>query len=315
MGAGNRRRARSCGARRRGRARRGRAAAAVHGRRLRRLLLVARARDQPRPACSAPTRSRCLPNWRHLPVGYHGRAGTVVVSGTRSGVREARRSHRTQPRRRSARRAGSTSSSSSASSSATPSRLGEPVPPHAFAEHVFGVVLVNDWSARDLQAWEYVPLGPFLGKSFATSVVRLGDAARAARGETGGRGRRRSRSRCRTSASSRRLGPRRAARDRAQRHRDLARQRPRPLLDDAAAARARDLERRERPHRRPDGLGHDLGRRARRAREPDRADVERRAAAPARRGRSARSSRTATRSSSAASRSARSAAASSRPDD
>ena len=52
----------------------------------------------------------------------------------------------------------------------TPSRLGRPVPPGAFADHVFGVVLVNDWSARDLQAWEYRPLGPFLGKSFQTSI-------------------------------------------------------------------------------------------------------------------------------------------------
>ena len=52
----------------------------------------------------------------------------------------------------------------------TPSELGAPVPQDAFAEHVFGVCLVNDWSARDLQAWEYVPLGPFLGKSFLTSV-------------------------------------------------------------------------------------------------------------------------------------------------
>src|SRR4029077_16370516 len=51
-----------------------------------------------------------------------------------------------------------------------PSRRGEPVPPDRFAEHVFGVVLVNDWSARDIQAWEYVPLGPFLGKSFLTSI-------------------------------------------------------------------------------------------------------------------------------------------------
>jgi fumarylacetoacetase len=51
-----------------------------------------------------------------------------------------------------------------------PSRLGQPVPVDAFEEHVFGVCLVNDWSARDIQAWEYVPLGPFLGKSFATSV-------------------------------------------------------------------------------------------------------------------------------------------------
>ena len=51
-----------------------------------------------------------------------------------------------------------------------PSRPGEPVAVEAFAEHVFGVVLVNDWSARDIQAWEYVPLGPFLGKSFQTSI-------------------------------------------------------------------------------------------------------------------------------------------------
>jgi fumarylacetoacetase len=52
----------------------------------------------------------------------------------------------------------------------TPSRLGRPVGLAGFPEHVFGVCLVNDWSARDIQAWEYVPLGPFLGKSFATSV-------------------------------------------------------------------------------------------------------------------------------------------------
>ena len=51
-----------------------------------------------------------------------------------------------------------------------PTALGEPVTPADFADHVFGVMLVNDWSARDIQAWEYVPLGPFLGKSFATSV-------------------------------------------------------------------------------------------------------------------------------------------------
>jgi fumarylacetoacetase len=50
------------------------------------------------------------------------------------------------------------------------SHLGDPVPVERFAEHVFGVCLVNDWSARDIQAWEYVPLGPFLGKSFATTV-------------------------------------------------------------------------------------------------------------------------------------------------
>lgn len=52
----------------------------------------------------------------------------------------------------------------------TPSRQGHPVPLTGFREHVFGLCLLNDWSARDIQAWEYVPLGPFLGKSFATSV-------------------------------------------------------------------------------------------------------------------------------------------------
>jgi fumarylacetoacetase len=53
----------------------------------------------------------------------------------------------------------------------TPSALGDRVPVDAFADHVFGVLPLNDWSARDIQAWEYVPLGPFLGKSFATSVA------------------------------------------------------------------------------------------------------------------------------------------------
>jgi fumarylacetoacetase len=116
-----------------------------------------------------------LPNWRHLPVAYHGRAGTVVVSGT--------------PVARPAgqRRApdGSGSGSGSVGFGPTtrldielevgfvvgaPSTQGRPVPVDRAADHVFGVVLVNDWSARDIQAWEYQPLGPFLGKSFATTV-------------------------------------------------------------------------------------------------------------------------------------------------
>ena len=63
----------------------------------------------------------------------------------------------------------------------TPSTMGEPVPIERALEHVFGMVLVNDWSARDIQAWEYQPLGPFLGKSFATSiapwVVPIGELA------------------------------------------------------------------------------------------------------------------------------------------
>jgi len=117
-----------------------------------------------------PDSDPLLPNWRHLPVGYHGRAGTVVVSGTPI-VRPCGQSKPPgdeTPRFGPSRRldielelgfvvgAGST--------------LGEPVRASAFRDHVFGVVLVNDWSARDLQAWEYQPLGPFLGKSFATSI-------------------------------------------------------------------------------------------------------------------------------------------------
>ncbi|MBF4163458.1 fumarylacetoacetase [Nocardioides acrostichi] len=106
-----------------------------------------------------------LANWKHLPVGYHGRAGTVVASGT-------------PIRRPSGQRRGGTFGPSARLDVEAElgfvvgvgSTLGTPVPCSAFAEHVFGVVGLNDWSARDIQAWEYQPLGPFLGKSFATSI-------------------------------------------------------------------------------------------------------------------------------------------------
>jgi fumarylacetoacetase len=109
------------------------------------------------------------PNWKHLPVGYHGRAGTVVVSGTEV--------HRPSGQTRGADGTVAFGPSQRLDIEAevafvvgTGSRLGEPVPVADFADHVFGACLLNDWSARDIQAWEYVPLGPFLGKSFATSV-------------------------------------------------------------------------------------------------------------------------------------------------
>jgi len=111
-----------------------------------------------------------LPNWRHLPVGYHGRAGTVVVSGTPV-VRpcgQVKGPADDAPRFGPSRRLDIELELGFVVGVA--SRLGEPVPPSAFRDHVFGVVLVNDWSARDIQAWEYQPLGPFLGKSFATSI-------------------------------------------------------------------------------------------------------------------------------------------------
>ena len=108
-----------------------------------------------------------LPNWRHLPVGYHGRAGTVVPSGT--AVRRPR-GQRPGPEFGPSRRLDIELEAGFVIG--VPSRVGEPVPVERALDHVFGMVLVNDWSARDIQAWEYQPLGPFLGKSFATSVSR-----------------------------------------------------------------------------------------------------------------------------------------------
>ena len=123
------------------------------------------------------------PNWRHLPVGYHGRAGTVVVSGT--DVRRPcgqRPESGGQPSFGPSRRLDIEAELGFVVGAAT--SLGDRVGVDAFAAHVFGVTLLNDWSARDIQAWEYVPLGPFLGKSFATSVsgwVTPLDALEAAR--------------------------------------------------------------------------------------------------------------------------------------
>jgi fumarylacetoacetase len=117
-----------------------------------------------------PDAEPLLPNWRHLPVGYHGRAGTVVVSGTPV-VRPRGQTKAAQdeaPRYGASRRLDIELELGFVVG--VGSRLGEPVPASAFRDHVFGVVLVNDWSARDIQAWEYQPLGPFLGKSFATSI-------------------------------------------------------------------------------------------------------------------------------------------------
>ena len=117
-----------------------------------------------------PDAEPLLPNWRHLPVGYHGRAGTVVVSGTPV----VRPRGQCRPPGAEAPGFGPTARLDIEAEVGfvvgVGSALGEPVPVDAFPDHVFGVVMVNDWSARDIQAWEYVPLGPFLGKSFATSV-------------------------------------------------------------------------------------------------------------------------------------------------
>ncbi|HMS33133.1 MAG TPA: fumarylacetoacetase [Ignavibacteria bacterium] len=111
-----------------------------------------------------------MPNWLHLPVAYHGRSSSIVLSGTDV-----------------VRPKGQTKADDAEMPSFGPSRLldfelemgffigtgnklGEPVPVENAADHIFGMVLVNDWSARDIQKWEYVPLGPFLAKNFATSI-------------------------------------------------------------------------------------------------------------------------------------------------
>jgi len=111
-----------------------------------------------------------LPNYKYVPIGYHGRASSIVVSGT--GV---------------VRPGGQTKADTDASPSFGPSRrldyelevgmfigtgnsLGEPIPIAQAEDRMFGLCLVNDWSARDVQAWEYQPLGPFLAKNFGTTI-------------------------------------------------------------------------------------------------------------------------------------------------
>lgn len=111
-----------------------------------------------------------LPNWLHIPVGYHGRSSSIVPSGT--------------PIRRPY---GQTLPGDSATPAFGPSKrvdfelemafittdankLGEPIPVAEAEEYIFGLILFNDWSARDIQKWEYVPLGPFLAKNFASSI-------------------------------------------------------------------------------------------------------------------------------------------------
>ncbi|MFW9854740.1 MAG: fumarylacetoacetase [Candidatus Thorarchaeota archaeon] len=110
------------------------------------------------------------PNWLHLPVGYHGRASSVVVSGTSL--------HRPHGQLKSDEEDNPKLGSCKQLDYelemgffiGVGNDLGIPIPIKEAAEHIFGMVIVNDWSARDIQRWEYVPLGPFLGKSFGTSI-------------------------------------------------------------------------------------------------------------------------------------------------
>jgi fumarylacetoacetase len=111
-----------------------------------------------------------LPNWKHIPIGYHGRASSIVLSGT-----DIRRPN------------GQTKAPDAELPTFGPTRLldfelevafitgketklGDTITPNEADNYIFGLVLFNDWSARDMQTWEYVPLGPFLAKSFASSI-------------------------------------------------------------------------------------------------------------------------------------------------
>ena len=117
-----------------------------------------------------PDNAALPPNWKHLPIGYHGRSGTVVVSGTDvvrpSGQRKG--PDDPAPVFGPSVRLDIEAELGYVVGGAT--RMGTRVAVDEAADHLFGVVILNDWSARDIQAWEYVPLGPFLGKSFATSI-------------------------------------------------------------------------------------------------------------------------------------------------
>jgi fumarylacetoacetase len=109
-----------------------------------------------------------MPNWKYLPVGYHGRSGTVVVSGTAVSRPNGQRPGEGAPTFGPSQRLDFEAEVGFVVGVESPP--GSPIGVDAFADHVFGAFLVNDWSARDIQAWESRPLGPFLAKSFATSI-------------------------------------------------------------------------------------------------------------------------------------------------
>jgi fumarylacetoacetase len=111
-----------------------------------------------------------LPNWRHIPVGYHGRASSIVVSGTN--IHRPMGQVKTNDMEVPVFKASGNLDFELEMGFVVGKRteLGERVSIKNATEHIFGLVLFNDWSARDIQKWEYVPLGPFLGKSFASSM-------------------------------------------------------------------------------------------------------------------------------------------------
>lgn len=111
-----------------------------------------------------------LPNYKHVPIGYHGRASSLVPSGTEI----VRPSGQTRPSEKDPPRFGPSGALDYEAEVGffvgQPNALGHPVSIDEAPRHIFGFCLVNDWSARDIQSWEYQPLGPFLAKNFATTV-------------------------------------------------------------------------------------------------------------------------------------------------
>ncbi len=111
-----------------------------------------------------------LPNWRHIPVGYHGRASSIVISGTPiyRPIGQSKPKDSVTPEFGPSKRMDFELEVAFITNSFTV--MGERVPVDQAEDHIFGLVLFNDWSARDIQSWEYVPLGPFLGKNFGSSI-------------------------------------------------------------------------------------------------------------------------------------------------
>jgi len=111
-----------------------------------------------------------MPNWKYLPVGYHGRASSIVTSGTpiRRPVGQTRPNDSNPPEFGPCKLMDF--ELEMAFFIGTPSEMGKPININEAQDHIFGMVLMNDWSARDIQKWEYVPLGPFLGKNLGTTV-------------------------------------------------------------------------------------------------------------------------------------------------
>jgi fumarylacetoacetase len=111
-----------------------------------------------------------LPNYKYVPIGYHGRSSSIVVSGTPVRRPKGQRKPEGAPEPIFGPSQSLDYELEVGFFAGTPNLLGDPIPIEKAEEHLFGLCLLNDWSARDMQAWEYQPLGPFLAKNFATTI-------------------------------------------------------------------------------------------------------------------------------------------------